>query len=597
MPFGAVPLQSGGARFRLWAPDARRVDLLLDTDAAQRTVVEMPRTEGGWFEHVDPGARPGDMYRYRIDDEIEVPDPAARAAPRGIEGGCELVDPQAFVWPDSGWRGRPWHEAIVYELHVGTFTAEGTFAAAAARFPELAADGFTAIELMPVGAFPGERGWGYDGVLPFSPHAAYGRPEQLKALVAAAHAAGLMVLLDVVYNHFGPRGNYLGRYARAFFTSAYRTPWGDAVNLAHPVVRDYFLHNARYWLEEYRFDGLRIDAVHAMRDDSPRHFVVELADGIRLDAGREGFAHCVLENVDNRSRYLEDASRAPAGFGLAQWNDDFHHALHVLLTGERDGYYVDFSEEPVAQLGRVLAEGFAFQGAHSVFAGRARGEPSGQLSPAAFVAFLQTHDQVGNRAFGERLAQLTGPGALRAALTTLLLAPQIPMLFMGEEYAAPQPFLYFCDYTGELAATIAAGRRREFARFTTFASAEARERIPDPCAPQTCAASRLCWSDRARPGHAEWLALVRRLLSVRATSIVPLIPRIVPGSGASHLQGATVLQVEWQVRDGGWLRMLGNFGAAETADPPDAAPALFETHARARGRLAPWEVRWTLSPS
>jgi maltooligosyltrehalose trehalohydrolase len=231
-----------------------------------------------------------------------------------------------------------------------------------------------------------------------------------------------------------------------------------------------------------------------------------------------------------------------------------------------------------------------------VFAGHARGEPSGWLSPAAFVAFLQTHDQIGNRAFGERLAQLTGPVALRAALTTLLLAPQIPMLFMGEEYAAPQPFLYFCDYTGELATAIAAGRRREFARFAAFASAEARERIPDPSAPQTFTASRLCWSDREQPGHADWLAFVRRLLGVRATTIVPLIPRIVPGSGASRRQGATVLQVEWQVRDGGRLRMLGNFGAAETTDPHDAAPVLFETHARAHGRLAPWEVRWTLSP-
>ena len=504
----------------------------------------MPRAAAGWFEQVVPAARPGDLYRYRIDEEIEVPDPAARAAPRGIDGGCELIDPQAYVWPDGGWRGRPWHEAVVYELHVGTFTPEGTFAAAAARLPELAADGFTAVELMPIGAFPGERGWGYDGVLPFSPHAAYGRPEQLKALVAAAHAAGLMILLDVVYNHFGPQGNYLGRYAGAFFTSEHRTPWGDAVNLAHPVVRDYFLHNARYWLAEYRFDGLRIDAVHAMYDDSPRHFAVELADAIRLHAGREGFAHCVLENVNNRARYLGDAGRGPAGSGLAQWNDDFHHPLHVLLTGERDGYYADFADEPVAQLGRVLAEGFAFQGEHSAFAGHARGEPSRGLNPAAFVAFLQTHDQVGNRAFGERLAQLTGPEALRAALTTLLLAPQIPMLFMGEEYGAPQPFLYFCDYTGELAAAIAAGRRREFARFAAFASAEARERIPDPCAPETFAASRLRWSDRVQPGCAAWLAFVRRLLSVRATSIVPLIPRIVPGSGVSRRQGAAVLQVD-----------------------------------------------------
>jgi len=386
MPFGAE-LDGGGreTRFRLWAPGAREVELCIEQPPAQPA--PMRAAGEGWFELITQ-ARAGTRYRFRIDGDLRVPDPASRCNPDDVHGASEVVDPRAYEWRDGAWTGRPWREAAVYELHVGVFSPEGTFAGVAARLPYLRALGVTAVELMPVADFPGTRGWGYDGVLPFAPESRYGRPEDLKALVDAAHGERLMVLLDVVYNHFGPEGNYLHVYAKRFFTERHHTPWGAGVNYddaGSRTVREFFIRNALYWLEEFHFDGLRLDAVHAIADDSRPDILVELAGRVRAGPGRDRHVHLVLENDKNEARYLERAPDGRPRWYDAQWNDDAHHALHVLLTGERDGYYADYADAPVHHLGRCLAEGFAYQGDHSGYRGRARGEPSRALPAAACV--------------------------------------------------------------------------------------------------------------------------------------------------------------------------------------------------------------------
>lgn len=567
MPFGAEVLAGGQTRFRLWAPGAKRVDLMLGE------AVPMKRLENGWFESVAK-AGPGSRYAYRIDGGLTVPDPAARSNPDDVHSPSAVLDPRSFDWQDGDWRGRPWQEAVVYELHIGTFTPQGTFMAAIERLDALVELGITAIELMPVADFPGARNWGYDGVLLYAPDAAYGTPEDLKRFVQAAHARGLMVLLDVVYNHFGPDGNYLHAYAPQFFNAAHTTPWGAAINFdgeASRTVRDFYVHNALYWIEEFRFDGLRLDAVHAIRDGSKPDIVSEIARALREGPGRGREVHLVLENDRNESRLLEREERGSPRFATAQWNDDLHHALHVIATGERDGYYADYADRPLAQLGRALAEGFVYQGQSSQFRGGApRGEPSAHLPPDAFVAFLQNHDQVGNRAFGERLHRFADPGRERAALACLLLAPQVPMLFMGEEYAASTPFLFFCDFAGELAQAVRKGRREEFARFAAFADPQAREKIPDPGAPSTFEASKLRWEERDRPPHRERLALVGELLALRRRHIVP---RLAGARSSGHPEIANgVLHVAWTMGDGALLTLRAHFGSQPASFPP-APPA------------------------
>jgi malto-oligosyltrehalose trehalohydrolase len=422
----------------------------------------------------------------------------------------------------------------------------------------------------------------------------------LKQFVQSAHERGLMLLLDVVYNHFGPEGNYLGRYAPDFFAPELRTPWGSAINFAHPVVRRFFIDNALYWLEEFRFDGLRIDAVHAMHDDgatpgSSLKFIDELVDTVQRGPGSKRHIHVVLENHRNEARRLGRKGNV----AVAQWNDDFHHPLHVIATGESDGYYADYADRPLDHLGRVLAEGFAYQGEQSRFGKQARGEPSGWLPPTAFVNFLQNHDQTGNRACGERLAHLAPPHKLRAALAILLLSPQIPMLFMGEEYAASQPFLYFCDYHGELGQAISAGRRAEFAAFAAFADEQRRAAIPDPNDASTYATSQLDHDEKRRLPHSAWLSFTRELLQVRAQNIVPLIPRLAAGQGRWCTRG-TVLAASWYTTDGATLALHANLGDA-AAGPvvPAEGELLFTTTPGSAGdaELKAWEARVLLRRS
>ena len=601
MPFGAELTTQGQVRFRLWAPAAHEVELVLHDRPGAARAVKMPAVGDGWYELTTGEAHAGSRYRYRIDGKMEVPDPASRSNPDDVHGPSEVIDPTAFEWDDRAWRGRPWHEAVIYELHVGTFSPEGTFAGVEKRLGHLVELGVTAIELMPIADFPGRRGWGYDGVLQFAPESAYGPPDQLKSLVAAAHRRGITVMLDVVYNHFGPEGNYLNSYAPQFFTEKHHTPWGAAINFdsdGSRVVRDFYIHNTLYWLEEFHLDGLRFDAVHALLDDSQPHILTEIARAVRAGPGKERNIYLVLENGDNQARFLGPAGAADT-FD-AQWNDDVHHCLHTLLTGERDGYYEDYVENPHAMLCRCLAEGFGYQGQTSAHLGRVRGEKSGHLPPTAFVNFLQNHDQVGNRAFGDRIDSVTpSEDALRAAHAVLLLAPSPPMLFMGEEWQSPQPFPYFCDFEPELAGKVREGRKREFARFEKFAGRGGLAALPDPTSLETFNSARLDWSVLEQRRHADILDQVQRLLAIRKLDIVPLIPKIHSGT-CIKLEANGAFAVDWRLDDGALLHLLANITSrAVPVLGRVAGRMIYSTHpniraAMTRNELAPWSVTWLL---
>jgi malto-oligosyltrehalose trehalohydrolase len=507
----------------------------------------------------------------------------------------------SFDWTDGGWLGRPWEDAVIYELHVGAFTPEGSFAGVEKKLDYLADLGVTAIELMPVADFPGRRNWGYDGVLPYAPDSSYGRPEDLKRLVQAAHAAGLMVFLDVVYNHFGPDGNYLNAYSPQFFTERHRTPWGAAINFdgSHSgVVREFFIHNTLYWLEEYHFDGLRFDAVHAIMDDSKPDVLVALAEKVRLTFGANRHIHLILENGDNESHYLRRDKGHRVPWYNAQWNDDIHHALHVLLTGEIDGYYSDYGRRPVSQLGRGLAEGFAFQGDYSEFHKTERGEPSAELPPLCFVNFLQNHDQIGNRALGDRISDLTSAMPLKAAASILLLAPSPPLLFMGEEFGASTPFLFFCDFSGDLAAAVTNGRRGEFASFEKFSSPETPSRIPDPNAEKTFERSKLDWQSLTERVHQDWLNFYRNLLSVRKDSILPHLKDAKGGSATFKTTGKTSVIVNWKLGDEASLTLVANLGkeSAGSVTRPlgELIYSTMPANPTAQLELLPWHVSWFL---
>jgi malto-oligosyltrehalose trehalohydrolase len=587
---GPCVLPAGGARFRLWAPSQPRIALVLDDEAPR----DMQRGADGWhvldvFE-VDEGVH----YGFQLPDGRIVPDPASRRQPNNVHGMSEWLDTARFEF-GVRWPGRRWEELVLYELHVGAFTREGTFAAAISRLDELVELGITALQLMPIADFPGLRNWGYDGVYPYAPDASYGAPHDLVRLIDAAHARGMAVLLDVVYNHFGPEGNYLRLYAPEFFSERHRTPWGAALNVDGPQsrpVRDFFVENALFWLREYRLDGLRLDAVHAIVDDGPTHVLHEIATRVRA-AITDRPVHLVLENEDNTASLLRrDADGRPPLF-TAQWNDDIHHALHVAASRECFSYYEEYLDD-TRLTARAIGEGFAFQGEVMRCRGRARGEDSTDLPPAAFVSFIQNHDQVGNRAFGERLGRLTSVQRLRAVAAVYLLAPQVPMLFMGEEWNARQPFLFFCDFHGELADAVRQGRRDEFRKFPQFADPVHREHIPDPQDPATFERSKLDWDDRLLPEHAEWLSWYQRILATRREVVVPLIADI-RGAGATHPIARNAVFVSWSAGEGRRLRLSANLSDDPCEFPLDRGRAIWhEGGAPGRTGLPPWTVRWTL---
>ncbi|MCD9119664.1 alpha-amylase family glycosyl hydrolase [Cupriavidus sp. UGS-1] len=590
--FGPLRLADGRTCFRLWAPDMAAEGEIPRLEIHDAGPVLMTPAADGWFE-ATVACCEGARYWFRLGDGTIVPDPASRAQAGDVHGASVVVNPAAYQWCHPYWQGRPWHEAIIYEMHVGLC---GGYAGAARELPRLAALGFTAVELMPLAEFPGSRNWGYDGVLPFAPESSYGTPDQLRALIDAAHGLGMMVLLDVVYNHFGPEGNYLPRYASAFFREDVRTPWGPAIDFRRQEVRDFFTENASYWLQDFRFDGLRLDAVHAIADEG---WLAELAPTLRQRcAGRQ--IHLVLENDNN------DAALLAGGYD-AQWNDDAHHVLHVLLTGEHDGYYADYGavvapefgagadaahradsgshpgpdygraydqdaaprgdHQPLGpttrHLARVLAEGFAYQGEASPHRTREsggdkpvhRGQRSADLPPTAFISFLQNHDQIGNRAFGERITALAKPRPLRAAIALQLLCPQIPMVFMGEEGGTQTPFLYFTSHPPELADAVREGRRREFGSMAGFADGARADSIPDPNAPTTFEASRPEFDP-----DGEYAQYYKSLITLRRRELLPRLP-------GTRCEGAAVLgdaavRASWRLGDGALLTLWANLGDA-----------------------------------
>jgi maltooligosyltrehalose trehalohydrolase len=515
---GATWLGPAGTRFRVWAPLARRLDLLVEGTSAARPE-PMQQVGDGWFELVRGDLGPGTHYRFLVDGTGPFPDPASRFQPLGVHGPSEVIDPAAFRWTDAGWKGVPLDRLVLYELHIGTFTQEGTFRAAITRLPDLRELGITALELMPVADFPGARNWGYDGVAPYAPARCYGRPDDLRALVDAAHRLGLAVHLDVVYNHLGPDGAYQGCFSPLYYSATHRTPWGAAINFVGPgsqPVRDYVTENAVSWVRDYHIDGLRLDATHAIIDESPRHILAALSDAVhRAARAAERQALVIAEDVRNLAHMVRAESEG--GWGLdAVWSDDFHHQLRRRLAGDDDGYFLDFTGS-TADIATTARHGWFYRGQYAPFFGGPRGTDATGLSPRRFVFFLQNHDQVGNRALGDRLHHGVTPAVYRAASVLLLTLPETPLLFMGQEWAASSPFLFFTDHNAELGEAVRRGRREEFARFSAFSDAVARERIPDPQAATTFAASRLDWREQEQGHHRSIKALYRRLLELRET--------------------------------------------------------------------------------
>lgn len=573
---GATPSPSG-TTFRLWAPAATSAEVVINN-----VRFDMARSANGWFTATVATARAGTRYRFQIDGEIDVPDPASRYQPEDVTGPSEIIDHDAFHWRADHWRGRPWHEAIFLECHVGTFSPAGTFRGMAERLDHIADTGITAIELMPIADFPGRYNWGYDGVLWYAPDHTYGSPDDLKHLIDEAHRRGIMVFLDVVYNHFGPEGNHLASYAPQFFSSA-ATPWGAAIDYSVPEVKAFAIDSAIAWLRDYRFDGLRLDAVHAIVEPGGLSFLEDLSKSIGAIARETGrHLHLVLENDDNRSSLLDPLTFIPSGRYRAQWNDDYHHAWHVLLTGETQGYYADYASTPGRMVARTLCAGFAYQGEPSGHrGGKTRGTSTKSLPPTAFVNFLQNHDQIGNRALGDRLERSASPEAIEAALAVLLLAPMPPLLFMGEEWGARTPFPFFCDFHGELADAVRRGRRDEFAdAYATFG-----DDVPDPLSPATFETAKLDWTSIDTSRH----QLIKRLMAVRTAEI---LPRLSAASFArADFRPDGLLTARWQLADRDALRLSANLSDSTRRIAPPHGRIIWGDSAEV---TKPWSVLWTL---
>lgn len=551
--WGADPVADGRWRFRLWAPGRDRMGLVL-----AGTEHAMEKDADGWF-HAELDAQPGTEYVFAPPDGPHVPDPAARAQSGDVHGPSVLVDPEGYRWR-SDWRGRPWHETVLYELHVGTFSRAGSFEGVRDHLDHLADIGVTAIELCPVAQFSGSRGWGYDGVLLYAPHVAYGGPEGLKRLVDEAHDCGLMVFLDVVYNHFGPDGNYLHVYAPEFFHPERNTPWGAAIAFERAPVRNFFVENALFWLDEYRIDGLRLDAVDQIEEETEEPILEEIARAVR-EYGFDRPVHLTTEDDRNITWMHERDQTGRPRLYDGEWNDDWHHVAHVLATRESEGYYFDYAQDARKDMATALRDGYVHQGRPSPFRdGANRGEPSAHLPPTAFVNFLQNHDQTGNRAFGERLTTLAEAEAIRVLTALLLLSPQIPLLFMGEEYGETRPFQFFTDFHGQLADAVRDGRRREFARWPKFADPELREHIPDPNDPETFNRSKLDWGASRTNAAKRRLRLVSQLCELRAREIAPRLADVRGNAAEVDMHGSCGIEAHWTLGDGSRLHILANLG-------------------------------------
>jgi maltooligosyltrehalose trehalohydrolase len=514
LPSQGAELQGEAVLFRTWATGKKKVStVIFGEDGSVLREIPMERESSGYYSVIDPASSSGTLYKYRLDDDL-VPDIASRFQPQGVHGPSQVVDGRSFHWTDSGWKPPALHELVIYELHVGTFTQEGTFEAIASRFDHLKGVGVNAIELMPIGDFAGGRNWGYDGVSIYAPSRAYGKPDNLRAFVNAAHQAGFSVILDVVYNHLGPDGNYMGLYSEHYFNDSHHTPWGAAFNLDGPdagPVRSHFAENPLYWVKEFHMDGFRLDATHAIPDDSPKHLIQEIAERVQAFG-----ALVICEDPRNERKLL--LPRDERGYGCdAVWADDFHHVVRVQMTNENEGY-MGYFKGSMDELVSTLREGWLFTGELQKD-GIPRGTRGADIEPEHFVHCISNHDQVGNRAYGERLNQVISPAAYRAASALLLTTPYTPMFFMGQEWAASSPFLYFTDHHDELGKGVTEGRRKEFAEFSEFRDPAKRARIPDPQALATFTNSRLDWTEPHRQPHLETLRLYRDFLRFRKANL------------------------------------------------------------------------------
>jgi maltooligosyltrehalose trehalohydrolase len=600
MPDGPVlgaARQGSATHFRVWAPDHTSVELVVERRDTH-DIRALTRDAGGYWGAAFDDVRAGDRYRYRLgkDDRRVFPDPASKFQPEGVHGPSEVIDLAAFRWTDHDWQPPRRDDLVIYELHVGTFSPPGTFRGVMKRLPYLAQLGVSAIELMPVGDFPGTRNWGYDGVAIFAPSRAYGRPEDLQALVNAAHQHGLAVLLDAVYNHLGPDGAYANVFSPYYFTDRHTSPWGQGVNMDGPHssdVRAFFLANALHWIREYHVDGLRLDATHAIQDDSARPFLEELTTTVRASTTRRVFV--IAEDYRNLATLVCPPSSG--GFGLdGVWADDFHHQVRVHIAGDREGYYEDY-EGSADDIAQTIRQGWFFTGQHSTHHGQPRGtEPAG-VDPRQFVVCVQNHDQVGNRSDGARLHHQVDAATFRAISMLLLVVPETPLLFQGQEWATRAPFLFFTDHGDDIGQSITQGRREEFASFAAFADPSRRAGIPDPQAPATFERSRLPWHELEQPEHASMLRLYQRVIGLRATA-APLRASDRASFDARALDAETILVVRRHAEERLWIvvRLAGagaitvcGAGAARTlltTEDPDLTVDSVPLEITARGEHA-----------
>lgn len=573
LPVGAEPAPHGGAHFRVWAPAAASVRVVIEGGPGAPAEQALEAEPDGYFSGLVPDAGPGSLYRYRLDGDTRCPDPASRFQPSGPHGPSRVVAPDAYTWGDGAWPGARLRGQVIYEMHIGTFTPQGTWAAAGRELPEIQRAGFTLLEIMPVAEFPGRFGWGYDGVALFAPTRLYGEPDDFRRFVDRAHALGLGVILDVVYNHVGPDGCFLKAFSPEYFTDRYANEWGDAINFDGPgagPVREFFVSNAAYWIAEFHLDGLRLDATQTIHDRSPEHVITAIAGAARAAArGRD--LVIIAENEPQDVRLVRPS--AAGGYGIdGLWNDDFHHSARVALTGRTEAYFTDYQGTP-QELISAVKWGFLYQGQRYRWQGKGRGTPTFGLDPAAFVTYLQNHDQIANSLRGARLHQLTSPGRYRALTALLCLAPATPLFFQGQEFCASSPFVFFADHAGELGTLVRKGRADFLVQFPSIDAATASEDVPDPLDPATFERCQLRFDERRT--HAEALALHADLLRLRRADPVFRAQR--PGGVEGAVLGPEAFLLRFFGEDADDRLLLVNLGTDLRLDPapePLLAPPL-----------------------